>query len=173
MGVLATELRSLGHCLRDSLLFCLPNDWLSQRFLRPWVLRLMGVQIGRGSNISRVRIIGYCRNIQIGRNAFVNSQTFFHAGGKIILGDNVTVGFGVTFITGNHEIGEAGQRCGRLIREAISIESGVWIAAGAFIGPGVTVGEGSVVAAGAVVMRSMPANSLIGGVPAKVIRKLA
>ena len=132
----------------------------------------MGMEIGPGSNISRVRIIGYWRNIRIGRDTFVNSQTFFHAGGKITLGDNVVVGFQVAFITGSHEIGPTNRRCGKLFRENISIENGVWIAARAFIGPGVTIGEGSVVAAGAVVIRSMPANSLIGGVPARVLRKL-
>jgi len=172
MGALRIELKSIGHCLRDSLLFCLPNDWLARTFLRPQVLKLMGAKIGTRTNISRVRIIGSCRNIRIGKNTFINSQTFFHAGGKITLGDNVVIGFQVALITGSHEIGPTNRRCGKLFREDINIENGVWIAARVLIGPGVTIGEGSVVAAGAVVMRSMPANSLIGGVPAKVIKKL-
>ena len=54
----------------------------------------------------------------------------------------------------------------------IVVEDGVWIGTRALICPGVTIGAGSVVAAGAVVIRSVPPNSLIAGVPAKVVRKL-
>lgn len=172
MSALRIELISIGRCLRDFLLFCLPNDWFAQKFLRPWVLRLMGMEIGPRTFIYRVRISGSCRNIRIGRNTGINSQTFFHAAGKITLGDNVGIGCQVTFITGSHEIGPTNQRWGKLFSENINIKNGVWIAARVFIGPGVTIGEGSVVAAGAVVMRSMPANSLIGGVPARVLKKL-
>jgi acetyltransferase-like isoleucine patch superfamily enzyme len=53
------------------------------------------------------------------------------------------------------------------------IEKGVWIAAGAIISGGVTVGEHSVVAAGSVVTKDVPANSLVGGNPARVIRSIA
>ena len=54
----------------------------------------------------------------------------------------------------------------------IIIENDVWICSGAVVCGGVTVGRGSVIAAGAVVNRDVPPDTLVGGVPAKVIRKI-
>jgi len=54
----------------------------------------------------------------------------------------------------------------------IKISKGAWIGAGAIVLPGVTVGEGAVVGAGALVVDDIPPHSLVGGVPAKVIKKL-
>jgi acetyltransferase-like isoleucine patch superfamily enzyme len=130
------------------------------------------MRIGRHCKISKGKYCGYFRNIHIGDHVFVNTRYFFHAGGKITIGSRVIVGFDVSFITGHHEIGPAHCRCGNLIRKDIHIEDGVWIGSRALIGPGVTVGKGSVVAAGAVVMHSIPSNTVVGGVPAKVIRTL-
>jgi acetyltransferase-like isoleucine patch superfamily enzyme len=59
-----------------------------------------------------------------------------------------------------------------VIAKPIVIERNVWIAAGATIIGGVTIGENSVVAAGSVVARDVPANSLAGGNPARIIRDI-
>ncbi len=64
------------------------------------------------------------------------------------------------------------RRAGRSIAAPVVIEPGSWIGARATILGGVTIGEGAVVAAGAVVTRSVPPDTLVGGVPATVIREL-
>jgi acetyltransferase-like isoleucine patch superfamily enzyme len=83
----------------------------------------------------------------------------------------VLIGPNVSIITSGHPL-EPSQRRAGVTAVPIVIERNVWIAAGATIIGGVTVGENSVVAAGAVVTRDVPANSLVAGVPAKVIRSL-
>ena len=170
--ILSVEVKSIGHCVRDMILWCLPNNWCTDRFLRPLVLKLFGMQCGSRTTIGKGQYYGSLGNIKIGERVMVNRNVLFHAGDKISIGNSVGIGFNVSFITGDHEVGPAEHRCGRLVRKNITIEDGVWIAARAFIGPGVTIGAGSVVSAGAVVMRSMPPNSLIAGNPARVIRKL-
>jgi len=83
------------------------------------------------------------------------------------------VGHGVTFITSDHETGTLSRRAGELKVLPIIVEDGVWIAANVTLLPGVTVGRGAVVAAGAVVTKDVPPNSLVAGIPAKVIRLLS
>jgi acetyltransferase-like isoleucine patch superfamily enzyme len=56
--------------------------------------------------------------------------------------------------------------------KSIHIGKNVWLGAGAIILPGVTVGENSIVAAGAVVTKDVPSNTIVGGVPARVIKKI-
>jgi len=170
--ILKTELMSLLHCLRDLIVWLIPEDWFVNQFIRPLFLRLLGMKIGTGCTITRANYCGSLGNISIGDNTFINQKGFFHAGGKINIGQQVTIGFQVLMITSFHEIGPPKNRCGALIRKGITIEDGVWIASGVLIGPDVTIGSGSIVASGAVVMKSMPKNCLIGGVPAKVIKEL-
>ena len=94
MYVLKAQCKSMLHCFRDMILCCLPNDWLTNRFWRPNILKLMGMRIGSGSTISKALFCGSLKNIEVGSNILINSQAFFHAGGKIIIGDNVTIGHG-------------------------------------------------------------------------------
>ena len=81
------------------------------------------------------------------------------------------IGPNVSIITAGHPL-EPSQRRAAAIGKPIVIERGVWIAAGAIIIGGVTVGEYSVVAAGSVVTKDVPANTLVGGNPARVIRSI-
>ncbi len=105
-----------------------------------------------------------------GDNCFVNRNCYFDLEGKITLGDDVVIGHGSTFITTHHEIGPSSRRAGATVGRAIEIHSGTWIGANVIILPGVTIGSGAIVAAGAVVSKSVPANSLAAGIPAKVVR---
>jgi maltose O-acetyltransferase len=88
------------------------------------------------------------------------------------IGDRVQLGHDVLLLTVEHELGPASARCGRRRAAPITIGDGVWLASRVTILPGVTVGEGAVVAAGAVVHQDVEANTLVGGVPARVLRVL-
>ncbi|WP_246285333.1 sugar O-acetyltransferase [Nguyenibacter vanlangensis] len=109
--------------------------------------------------------------IRVGRRVFVNQNCTFYDLGGLDIADDVMIGPNVSLITTGHPV-EPAQRRTAIIGKPIVIEKNVWIAAGATIIGGVTVGENSVVAAGAVVTRDVPANTLVGGNPARVIRSI-
>jgi acetyltransferase-like isoleucine patch superfamily enzyme len=109
--------------------------------------------------------------IRVGRNVFVNQNCTFYDLGGLDIADDVMIGPNVSIITTSHPIAPS-QRRAFTIGRPIVIEKGVWIATGATIIGGVTVGENSVVAAGSVVTRDVPANTLVGGNPARVIRSI-
>ncbi|MCF6404606.1 sugar O-acetyltransferase [Chitinophaga filiformis] len=109
--------------------------------------------------------------ISVGRNVFVNQNCTFYDLGGLEIGDDVMIGPNVSIITTSHSL-DTSQRRAVTIGKPIVIKRNVWIAAGATIIGGVTIGENSVVAAGAVVTKDVPANMLVAGNPARVIRSI-
>ena len=109
--------------------------------------------------------------IRIGRHVFVNQNCTFYDLGGLEIADDVMIGPNVSLITSGHPL-EPSQRRAATIGKPIVVEKGVWIAAGAIIIGGVTVGAHSVVAAGSVVTKDVPANTMVGGNPARVIRSI-
>lgn len=110
------------------------------------------------------------KNIFIGKNVFINFDCHFQDWGGIYIGDNVLIGSQVVLATINHGIQPSSRHDNR--PSPIHIENGVWIGSHATILPGVTIGENAVIAAGAVVTRDVPANVVVGGVPAKIIDRI-
>ena len=90
--------------------------------------------------------------------------------GGITIEDDVLIGPKVNLITENHSLNPNDRKS--LICKPIVIKRNAWIGAAATILPGVTIGENSVVAAGAVVSKDVPANTIVGGVPAKFIKTI-
>jgi acetyltransferase-like isoleucine patch superfamily enzyme len=107
--------------------------------------------------------------MRIGRNVFINQNCTFYDLGGIDIADEVMIGPNVSIITSGHPL-EPSQRRSVTTGKPIVIERNVWIATGATIIGGVTIGKNSVVAAGSVVTKDVPANTLAGGNPARVIR---
>lgn len=110
-------------------------------------------------------------DIRVGRNVFINQNCTIYDLGGVTIGDDVMIGPNVSLITSGHPVCPA-ERYDYVIAKPILIERNVWIATGATVIGGVTIGENSVVAAGAVVTKDVPANTLVGGNPATVIRSL-
>ena len=144
--------------------------------VRVSVLRAAGVSIGRETLIGGgFTIVGGERperRFSIGERGWINSGCYFDVGASIEIGDDVAIGQYALVLTTTHELGESTRRAGDHVFEPVRIESGVWIGARATILPGVTVGAGAIVAAGAVVCDDVPPDTIVGGVPARLIREL-
>ena len=110
----------------------------------------------------------YGQNIMLGKNVFINSGCCFQDQGGIEIGDNALIGQQVVIATINHDL--TPERRANMQFAPVKIGNNVWIGAHATILAGVTVGDGAVVAAGAVVTKDVPANAVVGGVPAKIIK---
>jgi acetyltransferase-like isoleucine patch superfamily enzyme len=126
------------------------------------ILELNGCTIGRGVKLS----VGPFAYLAIGKNTYITDGSRISAQKSIQIGENCAVSFGVTIIDDDgHGFGSPPYSA------PIVIEDDVWICCNVTILKGVTIGKGSVVATGAVVNKSCPPNSLIAGVPAKIIRE--
>lgn len=111
-------------------------------------------------------------NMKVGVNFSLHDFCYVDAIGGIRIGDNVSIAHGTSLITFNHtwEDKETPIKYNNVKTGAIVIEDDVWIGCGVRIMPGVTIGKRSVVAAGSVVVKDVPSGTLVGGVPAKVIK---
>lgn len=107
------------------------------------------------------------KNISVGTHSVINSYSLLDGrGGKIRIGNNVDIAREVNIWTLEHDPKDDFHRTkgGDVI-----IGDYVWIASRATILPNVTIGKGAVIATGAVVTKDVPAMSIVGGIPAKVI----
>jgi len=133
------------------------------------------VKIGAYSNLSSTSHLSkYGIGLQIGNHSAVGDFTQFGAAGGIIIGNDVIMGSYISFHSENHNFSDHNL----LIREqgvtskGIVIGNNIWVGAKVTFLDGCRVGNNSVVAAGAVVNGIYPDNSIIGGVPAKVLKVL-
>ena len=129
---------------------------------------IIGNQIDKTTVIFVPFYTNFGRHIKIGKNVFINHACTFLDLGGITIEDDVQIGPKVNLITENHPLDPSKRKS--LDLKSILVKKNAWIGVGATILPGVTIGENSVVAAGAVVNKDVPANTIVGGVPAKIIR---
>lgn len=142
----------------------------SQREIRHVLNDVTGQKIDASVEIRLPIRSDYGANLKIGKQVFINSGAMFTDLGGIELEDKVLVGPNVTIISVNHPLDSEKRRGVEL--KSVLIKENAWLGANATILPGVTVGENAVVAAGAVVSKDVPANTVVAGVPAKVIKKI-
>lgn len=114
--------------------------------------------------------INYGKHTKIGKNVFINFDCVFLDLGGITIEDNVLIAPKVSLLSEGHPIEPENRHA--LIPKPIYIKKNVWIGAGAIILQGVTIGENSVVAAGSVVSKDVPDNTIVGGIPAKIIKEI-
>jgi acetyltransferase-like isoleucine patch superfamily enzyme len=110
------------------------------------------------------------KNIRVGRNVFINHACEFMDRGGITIEDDVLIGPKVNLVTISHPLDPRTRRstcCAPIV-----IKTGAWLGAAVSVMPGVTIGQHAVVAANAVVTHDVPDGAVVGGIPARVIRRV-
>ena len=127
---------------------------------------LFGDNLGEGSMV-QPPLKGVCFDmVHIGKNVMIMPDCLMMSRGGITIEDGAMIAANVQLISNNHDLHDRQI----LICKPVHIGKNAWVGAGATILPGVTVGENAVVAAAAVVTKDVPANAIVGGNPAKLIK---
>ncbi|GGD50611.1 sugar O-acetyltransferase [Muriicola marianensis] len=138
--------------------------------IRDRLSELIGQKIDGTTRVFIPFYTNFGKHIRIGEHVFINHACTFLDLGGITVEDNVQIGPKVNLITENHPLDPEDRKS--LDLGGILIKRNAWLGAACTILPGVTVGENSVVAAGAVVTKDVPDNTVVAGIPAKVVRNL-
>ncbi|MDR2090575.1 MAG: sugar O-acetyltransferase [Clostridiales bacterium] len=128
---------------------------------------------GIGGNI-KIEPSFYCDyggNIYVGKEFYANFNCVILDVARVEIGDNCMLAPNVGIYTATHPIDPILRNGGREYAKPVKIGDNCWLGAGCIINPGVTIGNNVVIASGAVVTKSFPDNVVIGGVPAKIIKK--
>lgn len=135
------------------------------------LLRKLGMEIGEDT-----KVVGpvFCSgDLIVGRNCWLGKNLVINGNGKVFIGDNCDIAPEVTFLTGSHKIGKKERRAGEGYNDDIIVKEGSWIGARSTVLSGVAISSGAVVAACSCVVSNIEENSMVGGVPAKEIKKLS
>ena len=135
--------------------------------IRKLLARLTGQPVPDTVRVFPPLYADFGKNIHLGENVFINDCCHFQDHGGITLGDGCQIGHGVVFATLNHGLAPEDRQT--TYPAPIVLGRNVWVGANATILQGVTIGDNAVVAAGAVVTKDVAANTVVGGVPARLI----
>lgn len=145
--------------------------------LRVEWLRLFGASIGKNTLVERIRLVNLYRTgiggLTIGNNCFLGDGVVLDLAERITLQDDVTLSFDAMVLT-HTNVGYRHHPLQRYIPKTakpVRLHKGSFIGARSVILPGLTIGKRAAVAAGAVVTKNVAARTLVGGIPAELIRK--
>lgn len=129
-----------------------------------------GVEIGEGTKV--VGPIYPHGNLIIGKNCWIGKNLMVNGIGTVIIGDNCDIAPEVVFQTGGHQVGAESRRAGLGLVFNQTVGSGTWIGGRVTILNNTNIGKSCIIAGCACVVKDVPDNTMVGGVPAKIIRNL-
>ncbi|WP_144797142.1 sugar O-acetyltransferase [Halorubrum depositum] len=144
----------------------------AERDRRERLLRELFDAVGEGPTVQPPFRCDYGYNVAVGDDFFANYGCVFLDSNPIAFGDRCLLGPGVHVYTPTHPLDPEERATGRERAEPVTVGDDVWIGGRAVLNPGVTVGDGAVIASGAVVAEDVPARTVVGGNPARVIREI-
>lgn len=146
------------------------NRYHSPDELRQLLSELTGSEIDPSVGLFPPIYTDYGKNLHIEKNVFINMGCKFQDQGGIYVGDGSLIGHNCVMATINHDPDPT--KRGSMTFKPIHIGKDVWIGANVTITPGVTIGNGAIIAGGAVVTKDVEPRTVVGGVPAKFIKKI-
>jgi maltose O-acetyltransferase len=147
------------------------GDDVVGRAIRGGLLKLAGAHLESEATVHGGTYISKPANLSLGFHAMINRNCYLDLEAPVTFGDYSGAGHGATFITTIHDI-VPGMNVGvGMSAKPISIGARAWIGANVTVLPGVTIGHDAIVAAGTLVARDVPPNSLVAGVPGRVVRQ--
>lgn len=141
--------------------------YIPSHHLRRFFYRLAGIKIGNGSTIHMNARFYDPRNITIGNDSIIGECVVLDGRSKLVIGNHVDIASEVMIYNSEHDINSSDFHP---ISESVVIEDYVFIGPRVIVQPGVRIGKGAVVAAGAVVAKDVNPMTIVGGVPAKLIK---
>ena len=147
--------------------FELNNAYHTPEEVRNLLSRLFGKTVDESFRVFPPFYTDFGKNITVGKNVFINACCHFQDHGGVSLGDGCQIGHNVVFATLNHGLAPEDRQT--TYPAPITLGKNVWVGS---ILQGVTIGDNAVIAAGAVVTKDVPENTIVGGVPARIIRKI-
>lgn len=171
--VAGSEAHQLMHEMSDQaqrLTMQLNNQYHTMEERRAILSELWGIPVPESFGIFPPFYTDCGKNTTVGERTFLNAGCTFQDQGGITIGNDCLLGHHCTIATINHA--QDPDKRGDMVFLPVKIEDKVWIGANVTILPGVTIGEGAIVAAGAVVTKDVAPRTIVGGVPAKVIKTI-
>ncbi|WP_459537484.1 sugar O-acetyltransferase [Methanobrevibacter sp.] len=147
------------------------NEFHTPDEIQELFAKLTNTELNETLNVIPPFNTDFGKNIHIGQRVFINSGCKMQDQGGIYIGDDVLIGHNACLLTLNHEMDPENRA--DMHPKPIHIEDKVWLGSNVTVLPGVTIGEGAIVAAGAVVTKDVESNTIVGGVPAKIIKRIS
>ena len=146
----------------------LNNGYHTPEKIRILFSKLIGETVDETFRLFPPFYTDFGKNINIGKDVFINACCCFQDQGGIQIGDGTLIGHQVVLATLNHDFDPKKRK--DIIPAPIQIGENVWIGSNSVIVGGVTIGDNAIIAAGSVVTKDVDANTVVGGVPAKFIK---
>lgn len=150
--------------------FELNNAYHTPAEVRQMLSRLFGRQVDETLRVFPPFYTDFGKNTTIGKNVFINACCHFQDQGGITLGDGCLIGHNVVFATLNHGFAPADRAS--LYPAPIVLGKNVWVGSNSTLLQGIRIGDNAVIGAGSVVTKDVPANTIVGGVPARILRQI-
>ena len=172
---LSSILALLPYCIREWMFQC--SNGCGGRIgilIRYLLIRKMAKSCGRNVSIKKHCYLHRIKGLSIGNNVSIHEGVYINAVGGLTIGDNVSISHGSDILTFNHQWNDPSKpiKYNDIVKKSVTIGNDSWIGVGTKIMAGVNIGERTIIAAGAIVTKDVKPHTMVGGCPARLMKKL-